>query len=113
MRTLKTLIAILFIALPTLSYAADNEPRFEFAGTVDRIDVENDAIIIGDMLFRISPGLTIRDTRQNVVNLGKLQNGMKVGINTYSRGEPSNAPLYVNEVQIFRSNVNLRDIADN
>ncbi|HHJ16844.1 MAG TPA: hypothetical protein ENJ80_09125 [Gammaproteobacteria bacterium] len=110
MRTLKTLIAVCLIALPMLSSAADTarEPRFEFAGTVDRIDTDNNVIIIGDMLFRISPSMTVIDTRQRPVDRKKLKLGMKVGINTYQ----SEAGRYVHEMQILPSNANLEELMD-
>ena len=112
MRTLNILIAILFMSLPAVSIAADNEPPFEFAGTIDRIDSGSEVIVVGDMLFRFSPGMTVLDTGHHVVDRKKLRTGMKVGINTYRRGEQSDAIRYVHEVQILHSSVNIEKLMD-
>lgn len=112
MRTLKSLIAIFFIALPMLSSAADNDPQFEFAGTVDSIDMDNEMIIIGDMPFRFSPAITVLDTGRHPVDRKKLATGTKVGIKTYSRGEQGDATHYVYEIQMLRSNVDLEKLMD-
>ncbi len=112
MRTMKTLIAILFITLPMLSYAEGTAPRFEYAGTIDRMDAGSDVVIIGDMPFRFSPGIVVRDRRQNAVSTEKLHSGMKVGVKTYIREGQSDPIHYVHEIQILPDNTNLDAIMD-
>lgn len=104
-------IAILLMYLLTgigaagISAAADYE--YKIMGVVDRVDVQSGQIIIGDMLYQLSPNLRIRNEKNRIVKPNKLRQGSKIAANSYS----SDSGQKIHEIRLLPDNFDLSSIS--
>jgi hypothetical protein len=108
---MKKTIAILLMYLLTgfgaagISAAADYD--YKIAGVIDRVDVQSGQIVIGDMLYQLSPNIRIRNEKDQIVKPDKLRQGSKIVANSYS----SDSGQQIHEIRLLPDNFDLRSIS--
>ena len=104
-------IAILLMYLLTgigaagISAAADYE--YKIIGVIDRVDVQSAEIVIGDMLYQLSPNIRIRDKKNRNVKPNKLRQGAKIAANSYS----SDSGKQIHEIRLLPGNFDFRSVS--
>ena len=112
---MKKTIAILLMYLLTgfgaagISAAADYE--YKIVGVVDRVNVQSREIIIGDMLYRLSPNIRIRNEKNQIAKPNELRQGSKIGANSYSGASYGASDQYIHEIRLLPDNFDLRSIS--
>ena len=112
---MKKTIAILLMYLLTgfgaagISAAADYE--YKIVGVVDRVNVQSREIIIGDMLYRLSPNIRIRNEKNQIAKPNELRQGSKIGANSYSGASYGASDQYIHEIRLLPDNFDLSSIS--
>ena len=101
------LLALLLSGFLTPGISVAKEYPYKIMGVVDRIDTATGEIIIGDMFYRLSPNVTIRDSKNRLVKSNKVQQGKKIGANSYGGGSEQ----YIHEIRLLPDNFDLSSIS--
>ena len=57
---------------------------FQYAGSVDRIDIRNRVIVVSDMLRQVADYVQVHDSSGNTSGMRHLRKGMEIGYTTQS-----------------------------
>ena len=112
---MKKTIAILLMYLLTgfgaagISAAADY--KYKIVGVVDRVDVPSGEIVIGDMLYKLSPSIRIRNEKNRIAKPNQLRQGSKIAANSYSGASYGASDQYIHEIRLLPDNFDLRRIS--
>ena len=112
---MKKTIAILLMYLLTgfgaagISAAADYD--YKIVGVVDRVDVPSGEIVIGDMLYKLSPNILIRNEKNRIAKPNQLRQGSKIAANSYSGASYGASDQYIHEIRLLPDNFDLRSIS--
>ena len=112
---MKKTIAILLMYLLTgfgatgISVAADYD--YKIVGVIDRVDVQSGEIVIGDMLYHLSPNVLVRDAKNRSIKPQKLRQGSKMGANSYSGASYGSSDQYIHEIRLLPDNFDLNSIS--
>ena len=105
MRNLAKTLVFISVVITSTAFAqglpAHYPDSFPRSGTVD--DVQQGAIVVGDILYRLSDELVIHTyLNQQSVSIGQLRNDVKIGFEVNDDGvivEIWLLPVYYNEVR--------------
>jgi hypothetical protein len=98
---------LLLITIAPATAVGDRQFNYQSAGTIDRVDLESGDIIIGDMLYRLSPNLLIHGKHKRAAARKDLRKGMKIGMNTYRGASYGGSDIYIHEIRILPDNFDL------
>ena len=59
---------------------------FQYAGNVDRIDIQNRTIVVSDMLRQVADYVQVHDSSGDTSGMRRLRKGMEIGYSTQSSG---------------------------
>jgi hypothetical protein len=59
---------------------------FQYAGSVDRIDLRNRTIVVSDMLRQVADYVQVHDSSGDTSGMRRLRKGMEIGYTTQSAG---------------------------
>ncbi|MCW8908721.1 MAG: hypothetical protein OQL28_15895 [Sedimenticola sp.] len=70
--------------------------RFDSVGTVDSMDARGNSLVVGDVLFRISPKIKVHGLRSQNVTMGWVKPGTRIGFSIQG--------VYLTEVWVLPNN---------
>jgi hypothetical protein len=112
MNTKASFTAALLLAWIGAASASDAPARkFQITGTVDRVDARSGEIVIGDILYRLSPNVRVGGAKKHATSSRTLRLGTKVGANSYAGASNGGSGQYIYEIQVFPDNFDLSKVA--
>jgi hypothetical protein len=108
MKTKASLLCLFLLAWTAVAGAADMQRhKYQIVGTLDRLDLADGKVVIGDILYGIGPNIVIRDAKGRIIDPRKLREGSKVAANRFRGASDRSSGQYLYEIHVFPDNFDL------
>jgi hypothetical protein len=110
-KTIAILLTFLLTSFGIVGFSTAADYEFRIIGVVDRIDMRSGEIVVGDMLYQLSPNVLVRNHKNRLVKPEKLRQGKKIAANSHSGASYGSSNQYIHEIRLLPDNFDLSSLS--